>query len=135
MLRVSDGQWDTQKVLRAISTTGNTINLVDNPNYISDDDSGYNSLAFAAWYWSSYKVDGRVINDVIKDGSGASFQMACDMVNGKHASVSKKVDIFEKILKYGGIDKFDETNILRAGGDTGFSDSSATTDNTTFAAG
>jgi len=28
MLRVSDGQWDTQKVLRAISTTGNTINLV-----------------------------------------------------------------------------------------------------------
>ena len=28
MLRVSAGQWDTQKVLRAISTTGNTINLV-----------------------------------------------------------------------------------------------------------
>ena len=28
MLRVSDGQWDTQKVLRAIANTGNTINLV-----------------------------------------------------------------------------------------------------------
>src|SRR6056300_1525240 len=28
MLRVSDGQWDTQKVLRAIATTGNTVNLV-----------------------------------------------------------------------------------------------------------
>jgi hypothetical protein len=28
MLRVSDGKWDTQKVLRAIANTGNTINLV-----------------------------------------------------------------------------------------------------------
>ena len=28
MLRVSDGQWDTQKVLRAIASTGNTTNLV-----------------------------------------------------------------------------------------------------------
>jgi len=28
MLRVSDGQWDTQKVLRAIATVGNTTNLV-----------------------------------------------------------------------------------------------------------
>ena len=28
MLRVSDGQWNTQKVLRAIATTGNTSNLV-----------------------------------------------------------------------------------------------------------
>jgi len=28
MLRVSDGQWDTQKVLRAIATTGNTSDLV-----------------------------------------------------------------------------------------------------------
>jgi len=28
MLRVSDGQWDTQKVLRAIATTGNTSNLI-----------------------------------------------------------------------------------------------------------
>ena len=28
MLRVSDGQWDTQKVLRAIATTGDTTNLV-----------------------------------------------------------------------------------------------------------
>ena len=28
MLRVSDGQWDTQKVLRAVATTGNTTNLV-----------------------------------------------------------------------------------------------------------
>ena len=28
MLRVSDGQWDTQKVLRAVATTGDTTNLV-----------------------------------------------------------------------------------------------------------
>ena len=28
MLRVSDGQWDTQKVLRAIASTGNTTDLV-----------------------------------------------------------------------------------------------------------
>jgi len=28
MLRVSDGQWNTQKVLRAVATTGNTSNLV-----------------------------------------------------------------------------------------------------------
>ena len=28
MLRVSDGQWDTQKVLRAVATIGNTTNLV-----------------------------------------------------------------------------------------------------------
>ena len=28
MLRVSDGQWDTQKVLRAVATVGDTTNLV-----------------------------------------------------------------------------------------------------------
>ena len=28
ILKASDGQWDTQKVLRAIATTGNTVNLV-----------------------------------------------------------------------------------------------------------
>ena len=28
MLRVSDGQWDTQKVLRAVANTGDTTNLV-----------------------------------------------------------------------------------------------------------
>ena len=28
MLRVSDGQWDTQKVLRSITTVGDSTNLV-----------------------------------------------------------------------------------------------------------
>jgi len=28
ILKASDGQWDTQKVLRAVATTGNTVNLV-----------------------------------------------------------------------------------------------------------
>ena len=28
MLRVSDGQWDTQKILRAIATTGDTLDLI-----------------------------------------------------------------------------------------------------------